>query len=189
MRECSWPGNNALMKRYHDLEWCRPSHDDAYLFEMLNLEGAQAGLSWSTIIAKREEYRKAFRNFDIEYCRGLTEEELDRIREEYNIIKNKLKIRAVRSNAAAFSQIQKEFGSFSAYLWNYVDGKPVINHWNREEEMPAQSELSQRISKDLKKRGFKFVGPVIIYSFLQAAGLVDDHIATCPFHTDHRSLK
>ncbi|MDF2655560.1 MAG: methyladenine glycosylase [Bacillota bacterium] len=187
MRECSWPGKNELMKQYHDREWCKPSHDDGYIFEMLNLEGAQAGLSWSTIINKREEYKKAFRNFDVAYCANLTDEELDQIKDHFQIIKNRMKIRAVRNNALAFQKVQKEFGSFAAFLWSYVDGKPVINRWDSEGQMPAQSPLSEQISKDLKKRGFQFVGPVIIYSFLQAVGLVDDHIADCPYHTDHRS--
>ncbi|QOX62011.1 DNA-3-methyladenine glycosylase I [Anoxybacterium hadale] len=186
MRECSWPGNNELMKQYHDREWCKPSHDDGYIFEMLNLEGAQAGLSWSTIINKREAYKKAFRNFDVDYCANLTDEELDQIKDGFPIIKNRMKIRAVRNNAVAFQKIQKEFGSFSAFLWSYVDGKPVINRWDSEGQMPAQSPLSEQLSKDMKKRGFQFVGPVIVYSFLQAVGLVDDHIAECPYHTDHR---
>lgn len=186
MSTCLWPGNNQLMKLYHDNEWCVPSYDDAYIFEMLSLEGAQAGLSWSTVLVKREEYQKAFNNFDIEYCSKLTYEELEVIREKYNVIKNLSKIKSVRSNAIAVINIQKEFGSFSDYLWNYVNGHPIINNWNHESQMPAQTPLSEQISKDLKKRGFKFVGAVIIYSFMQAVGMVDDHIKTCQYHSNNR---
>ena len=186
MAGCLWPGKNEMMVLYHDHEWCVPSHDDAYLFEMLILEGAQAGLSWNTVLAKREEYRKAFHNFDLSYCAGLTDEEIETIRERYNVIKNGLKLRSVRNNALAIIKLKKEYGSFSKFLWGYVDDKPIINNWDCDEQMPAKSELSERISKDLKKRGFQFVGPVIIYSFLQAVGIVDDHIRTCPFHTWNR---
>ena len=174
------------MRQYHDKEWCVPSHDDSYIFEMLILEGAQAGLSWSTVLAKREEYRKAFQHFNIEYCSRLTDEKMETIRELYNIIKNRSKIKAVRSNAIAVIDIQKEFGSFSTFLWNYVNDHQVINAWISEEQIPAQTPLSEQISKDLKKRGFKFVGPVIIYSFMQAIGMVDDHIITCPCHSANR---
>lgn len=186
MDACIWPGNNPIMKEYHDKEWCVPSHNDSYIFEMLNLEGAQAGLSWNTVLAKREEYNKAFHDFDISYCSELTEEDLDIIREKYALIKNRSKIKAVRSNAVAVLKVQKEFGSFSNFLWSYVKDEPVINFWESEGQMPAQSPLSEQISKDLKKRGFKFVGPVIIYSFMQAIGMVDDHIRTCPYHTQNR---
>ncbi|MCO1604453.1 DNA-3-methyladenine glycosylase I [Desulfosporosinus nitroreducens] len=186
MSSCSWPGRNLTMQQYHDNEWCVPSHDDAYIFEMLTLEGAQSGLSWSIVLAKREGYQKAFQHFNIEYCSKLTDEELETIKEQYNIIKNRTKINAVRSNALAVINIQKEFGSFSTFLWNYVDDHPVINSWVSEGQMPAQTPLSEQISKDLKKRGFKFVGPVIIYSFMQAIGMVDDHLRTCPYHSTNR---
>lgn len=188
MSTCLWPGNNQLMKLYHDNEWCVPSHNDGYIFEMLTLEGAQAGLSWSTILSKREEYQRAFNNFDIEYCSKLSDDELESIREKYNIIKNISKIKSVRSNAIAVISIQKEFGSFSDFLWRYVEDDPVINEWSSEGQVPAQTPLSEQISKDLKKRGFKFTGPVIIYSFLQAIGMVDDHISTCPYHTNNRAV-
>lgn len=186
MSTCTWPGENEIMKEYHDQEWCVPSFEDNYIFEMLILEGAQAGLSWSIILAKREEYRRALHGFDIIYCSKLTDEELEVIRDNYNIIKNKAKLRAVRSNALAVLELQREFGSLSSYLWRYVEGRPVINHWSMESQMPAQSELSELMSRDLKKRGFKFVGPVILYSFMQAIGMVDDHIHTCPCHTKNR---
>lgn len=186
MGECIWPGKNEVLKRYHDYEWCVPSCDDTYIFEMLILEGAQAGLSWSIVLSKREEYQKAFHGFDIDYCSRLTDEELEAIREGYNVIKNKAKLRAVRSNAQAVLEIQKEFGSFSGFLWNYVEGRPVVNHWSQESQMPAQTYVSEQISKELKKRGFKFAGPVIIYSFMQAIGMVDDHVSTCPWHSENR---
>lgn len=186
MEACTWPGENQIMREYHDKEWCIPSHDDRYIFEMLNLEGAQAGLSWNTILAKREAYQKAFHNFDISYCAELTDEDLELIREQYNIVRNRLKIKAVRSNAAAIMKIQKEFGSFSNFLWSFVENKPVINLLKSTEQMPAQSPLSEQISKELKKRGCKFAGPVIIYSFLQAIGMIDDHVRTCPYHTLNR---
>ncbi len=186
MSECAWPGKNQTMQQYHDHEWCVPSYDDTYIFEMITLEGAQAGLSWSTILAKREEYQKAFHNFDMIHCSKLTEDELEAIRDNYGIIKNMSKIKSVRSNAIAAIKVQMEFESLSNYLWNFVDHKPVINQWKLEGQVPAQSELSERISKDLKKRGFKFVGPVIIYSFLQAIGIIDDHIKSCPYHSGNR---
>lgn len=186
MRECSWPGNNELMRKYHDEEWCVPSHDDRFIFEMLNLEGAQAGLSWSTVINKRAEYLLAFHHFDTDYCANLKDEDLDDIRINYGIIKNRLKIQAVRTNAILTKQLISEFGSLSNYFWTYVNQKPIINQWDRENQMPAESDVSQRISQDLKKRGFKFVGSVIIYSFMQAIGMVDDHIIDCPYHSQNK---
>lgn len=186
MSACTWPGQNQFMKDYHDNEWCVPSYDDRYIFEMLTLEGAQAGLSWSTVLAKREEYKKAFHDFDLAYCAGLTDDELESIRGKYNVIKNLLKLKSVRSNALAIIKIQEEFGGFSDYLWRYVDSNPVINSWETEENMPAKTALSEQISKDLKRRNFKFVGAVIIYSFMQAIGIVDDHVRTCPYHSKNR---
>ncbi|QAS51433.1 DNA-3-methyladenine glycosylase I [Halobacillus litoralis] len=187
--ECSWPGNNQLMQLYHDKEWCVSTTDDQYIFEMLTLEGAQAGLSWSIVLAKREEYQKAFRNFDISYCSTLTDKDLMNLQEQYNVIKHFAKLQSVRSNAQAIIKIQKEFESLSLFLWRYVDFKPIINHWNSEEQIPAQTPLSTQISKDLKKRGFKFVGPVTMYSFLQAIGMVDDHLTSCPYHTSNKERK
>ena len=186
MTQCTWPGQNELMRAYHDNEWCVPNFDDTYIFEMLILEGAQAGLSWSIVLSKREEYKKAFRDFDIEYCSQLSEENLENVRQKYNVIKNSAKLKAIRNNALAVLDIKQEFGSFSDFLWQYVGFKPIINSWSSETEVLAKTELSEQISKDLKKRGFKFVGPVIIYSFLQAIGMVDDHIKTCSQHTSNR---
>lgn len=186
MRECSWPGNNELMRKYHDEEWCVPSHDDRFIFEMLNLEGAQAGLSWSTVINKRDQYLIAFNRFDINYCANLKDEDLESIRLNYGIIKNKLKIKAVRTNAILALELIKEYGSLSNYFWSFVNHQPIINQWEKERQMPAETEISQRISHELKKRGFKFVGSVIIYSFMQAIGMVDDHIIECPFHSQNK---
>lgn len=186
MRDCSWPGNNELMRKYHDEEWCVPSRDDRFIFEMLNLEGAQAGLSWSTVINKRAEYLNAFHQFDIDYCANLKDEDLEDIRLNYGIIKNRLKIKAVRTNAILTKEIIKEYGSLANYFWAYVNQEPIINHWDNQNQMPAESDVSQRISQDLKKRGFKFVGSVIIYSFMQAIGMVDDHIIDCPYHSQNK---
>jgi len=186
MRVCSWPGNNELMRKYHDEEWCIPSHDDRFIFEMLNLEGAQAGLSWSTVINKRDQYLSAFHHFDIEYCANLNDEDLEDIRINYGIIKNRLKIKAVRTNAILTKELIKEYGSLSHYFWNYVNHEPIINRWDKETQMPVESDISQLISQDLKKRGFKFVGSVIIYSFMQAIGMVDDHILECPYHSQNK---
>jgi DNA-3-methyladenine glycosylase I len=184
MSACLWPGNNPMMQLYHDKEWCVPSHDDSYIFEMLTLEGAQAGLSWNIVLSKRENYKRAFHNFDISYCSKLNDEDLESIRAQYDVVKNLLKLKSVRSNALAIINIRLEFGSFSNFLWRYVDFKQIINHWESDEQVPAQSILSEQISKDLKKQGFKFVGPVIIYSFMQAIGMVNDHIRTCPYHNN-----
>ena len=188
MSSCSWPGNNEILKQYHDKEWCIESFDDRYIFEMLTLEGAQAGLSWNIILSKREEYKKSFDNFNIKYCSRLSDEDIEKIREEYNVVKNLNKLKSVRINALGVIEIQAEYGSFSNFLWRYVDFKPIINRWDSEKSVPAQSSISGQISKDLKKRGFKFVGPVIMYSFMQAIGMVDDHIKTCPYHSLNRKL-
>lgn len=186
MENCSWPGSSEMMQAYHDKEWCRPTRDERYIFELLNLEGAQAGLSWSIVLAKRDAYQAAFRNFDINYCAGLSDADLENIKENYGVIKHFAKIKSVRSNAQAVLEIQKEFGTFADFLWSYVDGEPILNALEHQSQMPAESPLSTRISKELKKRGFKFVGPVTTYSFLQAIGMVDDHVRTCEFHTLNR---
>lgn len=189
MTQCQWPGNSEMMRLYHDNEWCVPSYDDAHIFEMLNLEGAQAGLSWSIVLAKRASYKKAFHCFDIEYCAHLSDTDLEAIRSQYSIIKNRAKIKAVRNNALAVLELKKEFASFSNFLWRYVAFTPIINNWISEAEVPTKTDLSEQISSDLKKRGFKFVGPVIIYSFMQAIGMIDDHIRTCSFHSTNKPIK
>lgn len=183
MDQCLWPQSSELMQAYHDEEWCRPNRDDRYIFEMLILEGAQAGLSWSIVLAKRDAYQAAFKNFDIEYCAGLSDADLEAIKENFNVIKHFSKLQSVRTNAEAVLRIQKEFKSFADFLWSFVEFEPIINSWDTDTQMPAQSPLSVQISKELKKRGFKFVGPVTTYSFLQAIGMVEDHIKSCKFHS------
>lgn len=185
IQECTWPKSD-LMKDYHKNEWCRLSKDDQYIFEMLSLEGAQAGLSWETVIQKRKDYQEAFHNFDIKKCSELTDKEIEDIKEQYNVIKHMGKLKSVRNNAVQVIKLQEEWGSLSNFLWSYVKNEPIINEWKDINEVPAESELSIQLSKDLKKRGFKFVGPKIVYSFLQSIGIIDDHIITCPFHTYNR---
>lgn len=164
---------------YHDNEWGIPVHDDRHLFEMLILEGSQAGLSWETILKRREGYRKAFHHFNPTKVAAMSDKELDSLRENEEIIRNRLKIYAARQNAQTFLKIQKEFGSFSSYLWNFVDGKPIKNQWKTLKEIPTTTEISDALSKDLKKRGMTFVGSTIIYAYMQAVGLVNDHCKDC----------
>ena len=164
---------------YHDNEWGIPVHDDRQLFEMLILEGAQAGLSWETILKRREGYREVFFQFDIGRIANLSDNHLEGLRSDTRIIRNRLKIYSTRTNARVALEIINEFGSFDNYLWEYVDGKPIKNHWKTFEELPATSPISDRLSKDLKKRGMSFVGSTIIYAFMQATGMVNDHLTTC----------
>ena len=180
---CGWAkGEKDIL--YHDTEWGVPSHDDRYIFEMLILEGFQAGLSWNTILQKRENFRKAFDNFDYRKMAEYDEMKLNELLKNEGIIRNRLKINSTVTNARAFMKIQEEFGSFAKYIWNFTDNKRIINKWKELSEVPATSELSDKISKDLKKRGFKFVGSTIIYSFLQAIGIIDDHLMSCPYKTE-----
>ncbi len=179
VKRCAWASSHALLQEYHDTEWCVPSHDDRYIFEILTLEGAQAGLSWLTILKRRNAYRKAFHQFSIAGCAVMTDEELEQILCQKEVIANRRKVYSVRANAQAIQHIQHQYGSFAAYLWKYTDDKVLCAHWDAESDVPAASPLSQQISRDLKQRGFQFVGPVIIYSFLQAIGILDDHIETC----------
>ena len=177
---CGWAkGEKDIL--YHDTEWGVPSHDDGYIFEMLILEGFQAGLSWNTILQKRENFRKAFDNFDYKKIAEYDTTKLSELLKNEGIIRNRLKINSTVTNAIAFMKVQKEFGSFAEYIWNFTDNKRIINKWKELSEVPATSELSDKISKDLKKRGFKFVGSTIIYSFLQAIGIIDDHMISCPY--------
>ena len=176
---CGWAkGEKDIL--YHDTEWGVPSHDDGYIFEMLILEGFQAGLSWNTILQKRENFRKAFDNFDYRKMAEYDEMKLNELLKNEGIIRNRLKINSTVTNARAFMKIQEEFGSFAKYIWNFTDNKRIINKWKELSEVPATSKLSDKISKDLKKRGFKFIGSTIIYSFLQAVGIIDDHLINCP---------
>lgn len=175
-------GNGAgkeFYAKYHDNEWGIAVHDDRHLFEMLILEGAQAGLSWETVLKKREGYRKLFHNFDPSLVASMTDDQLEEILGNPLVIRNRLKIFSVRKNAKVFLQIQKEFGSFDQYLWKFVSNNPIINHWKTHLQVPTKTEESDRISKDLKKRGASFVGSTIIYAFMQAIGMVDDHLVDC----------
>ncbi len=176
---CPWGTDLALMLDYHDDEWGRPLYDDRELFELLILEGAQAGLSWLTVLKKRENYREAFDNFEIEKVANYDDKKVEELLANPGIIRNRLKIKAAIINAELVLQIQKEYGSFSKFLWDYVANKPVVGSWQSFKDMPLTTALSDQISKDLKKRGFKFVGSTIIYSFLQACGIVNDHFASC----------
>lgn len=178
---CDWVGAMPKMIAYHDNRWCKPVHDDKELFAMLILEGAQAGLSWSTIIEKEENYRKAFDDFDPAKVAKYSENKIQKLLKNEGIIRNRRKIEAAVSNAKAFLMVQEEFGSFDHYIWSFTDGKTIDHHLMSMSEMPATSELSEKVSKDLKKRGFKFVGPTIIYSYLQGIGIYNDHIKTCDF--------
>jgi DNA-3-methyladenine glycosylase I len=167
------------MIKYHDEEWGVPLHDDRKLFEVLILEGAQAGLNWETILNKREGYRRAFDNFDPVLVAQYDAEKAEELRQDAGIVRNRLKIASATKNAKAFLLVQEEFGSFDAYLWGFVDGNPIVNSWTSDDQIPATSEVSDALSKDLKKRGFNFVGSTIIYAAMQAIGMVNDHLVTC----------
>lgn len=177
---CAWCGTDPLYVSYHDEEWGKPVYDDQTLFEFLVLESAQAGLSWITVLRKRENYRKAFGNFDVSKVAAFTEEDIERLLQDEGIIRNRLKINAAVTNARLFLGIQKEFGSFSDYIWGFLPGKkPVINTWTDHKNTPARTELSDHISADMKKRGFKFFGTTICYAHMQATGMINDHIDGC----------
>ncbi|MFJ7662491.1 DNA-3-methyladenine glycosylase I [Lysinibacillus sp. NPDC097162] len=180
MKRCEWVKlDEPLYVDYHDKEWGVPVYDDQHLFEMLCLEGAQAGLSWWTILQKREGYREAFDKFDASIIVTYTEDKLAELKEDQRIVRNKLKIASVVTNAQAFLKIQQQHKSFSDYIWSFVDHQPIVNNWATIAEVPATTELSERMSKQLKKDGFKFVGSTICYSFMQAVGMVNDHIVDC----------
>lgn len=181
---CQWCGIDPLYVAYHDEEWGVPVFDDRTLFELLTLEGAQAGLSWFTILKKRVGYREAFHDFDIDRVANITIEEQDALRLFRGIVRNRLKISSTVTNAQAFLETQDKHGSFSAFIWKYVDGQPIHNAWRTPAEIPAETELSKRISKDLKKLGFRFVGPTIVYAYMQAIGMVNDHNTACFRHNE-----
>ena len=179
MKRCDWVGSEPIYLEYHDTEWGVPLHDDRALFEFLCLEGAQAGLSWRTVLAKRDNYRKAFHRFEIARVAAMTDRDLEQRLLDPGIIRNRLKVSAARDNAIAALEVIAEFGSLDVYLWSFVDGKPLRNHWRSQGEVPASTALSDRMSKALKKRGFRFVGSTICYSLLQATGMIDDHLVGC----------
>jgi DNA-3-methyladenine glycosylase I len=181
---CLWCGDDPLYVAYHDREWGVPVHDDRVLFEFLTLEGAQAGLSWITILRKREAYRKAFANFDPAKVARFDAKKLARLLENPGIVRNRLKVASAVRNARAFLAVQEEFGSFDAYQWRFVDGKPVQNRFRTMKDVPARTAVSDAFSKDLKQRGFSFVGSTILYAHMQAVGMVNDHLVTCFRHRE-----
>ena len=181
MKRCAWARSPAMMD-YHDREWGRPVHDDRVLFEFITLEGAQAGLSWETILAKREAYRRAFAAFDPAKVARFTAARRAKLMQDAGIVRNRLKIESTVTNAAAFLRLQREFGSFDRFLWQFAGGKPIASRSRSSRELPARTELSDRLSKELKRRGFRFVGTTICYAFLQAVGVVNDHSVDCFRH-------
>ncbi|MGH8751521.1 MAG: DNA-3-methyladenine glycosylase I [Burkholderiales bacterium] len=186
LKRCPWGEINALQMAYHDAEWGVPLHDENQLFEFLILEGAQAGLSWDTILQKRENYRKAFDGFDPKKVARYDQKKIAQLLKNPGIVRNRLKIEAAVINARAFLEVQKEFGSFDTYIWSFVGGKPKQNAWRTMQELPASTRESEAMSKDLKQRGFKFVGGTICYALMQATGMVNDHLTSC---FRHRELK
>ena len=187
-KRCGWQGDDALMVEYHDKEWGVPLHDDVRLFEFLILEGAQAGLSWATILKRREGYRKAFANFDVEKVARFTKRDINRLLKDTGIIRNRLKVESTVRNAREFIAVQEEFGSFDAYVWRFVDGRPIRNRWKKLSDLPAITPEAEVMSKDLKKRGFRFVGPTICYAHMQATGMVNDHVVDCFRHREVADL-
>ncbi len=188
LKRCEWCGEDPLYMAYHDQEWGLPVRDDQTLFEFLLLETFQAGLSWITILRKRENFRKAFDQFDYRKIAHYNQQKIDELLLDPGIIRNKLKVNSAVSNAQAFIRIQEEFGSFSEYFWSFSDGKPIVNHFTTMKEVPANTPLSDTISKDLKKRGFKFVGTTVVYAHMQATGMVNDHVSDCFRHGEIMSL-
>ncbi|MFW9829373.1 MAG: DNA-3-methyladenine glycosylase I [Candidatus Thorarchaeota archaeon] len=179
VNRCGWVGNDEQMISYHDDEWGTPIHDDRLLFEFLILEGAQAGLSWSTILRKRENFRKAFDNFDYKKIAKYSEDKIEELMNDEGVIRNRRKIEATIANAKSILKVQKEFGSFDKYIWKFVNYKSIENNFKELSELPSKTEESELMSKDLKKQGFKFVGPTICYAFMQAVGMVNDHVVDC----------
>ncbi len=179
MERCEWAGNDPLYNDYHDKEWGVPLYDDEQIFEFLILETFQAGLSWITILRKRENFRKAFDNFSFNKIAGYDDQKVEELLQDAGIVRNRLKVLATISNAQAFIKIRQEFGTFSKYIWAFTGGKPIVNNFRSISELPARTELSDKISTDLKKRGFKFVGSTVIYAHMQATGMVNDHLVHC----------
>ncbi len=179
VNRCKWANHHELLKVYHDEEWGLPIHDERALYECLVLQGNQAGLSWMTILKKRDNYRKAFDNFDYKKIAKYDSEKIEELMNNSNIIRNRLKINSAITNAKALLKVQKEFGSFEKYIWKFTNHKPLINGFKAYSEIPASTEISEIMNKDLKKRGFKFIGPTICYAFMQAAGMVNDHVISC----------
>ena len=185
---CWWPGDDPTYIAYHDDEWGVPLHDERLLFEFLILEGVQAGLSWITVLKKRENYRKAMDNFDYEKIARYPKRKIEALLKNEGLIRNRLKMESLVRNAKAFIALRDEVGSFESYIWDFVDGEPIINHWKSKDEVPATTPLAEKLSKDLKQRGFNFVGPTICYAFMQATGMVNDHTKDCFRHTECAAL-
>lgn len=188
LSRCAWAGDDPLYQKYHDKEWGVPLHSDKKLFEFLILEGMQAGLSWITILKKRQAFREAFDGFDFNKVAKYRQKKIDQLLENPGIIRNKLKVNAAVTNAQAFIRIREEFGTFNKYIWQFVDHQPLQNSWKSLQEMPAKTSLAETITRDLKKRGFSFVGPTIVYSHMQATGMVNDHTTDCFRHREIRDL-
>jgi DNA-3-methyladenine glycosylase I len=189
MERCPWANKSPLDTKYHDEEWGVPLHDDCLLFEFLILEGAQAGLSWATILAKRENYRRAFQHFDVNKVAKFDIAKVEALMMDTGIVRNRLKITSAIKNAHAFIAVQKDFGSFDQYIWAFVDGTPIQNNWPSFADIPAKTITSDAMCKDLKKRGFTFIGSTICYAFMQATGMVNDHPMTCPRHVLVKAAK
>ena len=179
LQRCSWALGSELEQIYHDTEWGVPLHDDKKLFELITLEGAQAGLSWATVLKKRENYRTLFDGFDADKVARYNSRKIESLLTNPGIIRNRLKVESTVSNARAFIELQNEFGSFDVFIWQFIDGKPIVNQWKDVENIPSHTPISDRLSKQLKKRGFRFVGTTICYAFMQATGMVNDHIVDC----------
>jgi len=188
MTRCDWAGNDPLMISYHDGEWGVPVHDDRKLFEFLVLEGAQAGLNWRTVLRKREQYRRAFRGFDPERVARFGGKEVERLLADPGIIRNRAKVESAVANARLFLEVREEMGSFDAYLWRFTGGRPIVNRFRKMSELPSQSRESVAMSGDLRARGFRFVGPTICYAFMQAVGMVNDHLVHCFRHAPVRKI-
>ena len=183
-KRCEWCGSDPLYIAYHDCDWGVPVHDDRRLFEMLILEGAQAGLSWITILKKRQNYRKAFDDFEVEAIAGYTEPDVNRLLADAGIVRNRLKIESAIKNARGVLKILEKYGTLDSFIWRYVDGEPIRNGWRSMDEIPAKTGLSDTMSKDMKKRGFNFVGSTICYAFMQSVGMVNDHVVDCFRHSE-----
>lgn len=181
---CGWAGTDPLYVAYHDEEWGVPAHDDRTLFEFLILEGAQAGLSWSTILKKRDNYRRAFDGFDPAAVAAYDEARIAALLADPGIVRNRLKVRAAVRNAQSYLRVQQEFGRFDTYVWGFVGGRPIVNHWQSLRDVPAETAESRALSQDLQRRGFTFVGPTIIYAYMQAVGMVNDHLVSCFRHAE-----
>ncbi len=186
---CPWCGQDPLYRQYHDIEWGVPVHADRTLFEFLILEGAQAGLSWLTVLRKRPHYRRLFADFDAEQVARFDAARVETLLQDPGIVRNRLKVQAAVSNAQAFLAVQEAFGSFDRYIWDFVDGRPIVNHFERLDQVPAVTPLAETLSRDLKRRGFRFVGPTIVYAHMQATGMVNDHLVDCPRHAACAALQ